>query len=414
MINNNKIHTKNIIVQISHHSTTFKLNNVELKEISGEYEEVPAILSMNNTIYKYTIEEIYFLLTTNTKRILTTIHYLKFWAKFPGIKCLIVFEQNDFMNNRNITEYLLKEGILCKVLPSNVGRYEERYLELFHLAWNNQEINNTYNEKKDIKWFAVGDDDTVWFRNNLLHILRQYNSSNSIYLGDISDKKYQIEIFGDYFAYGGGGVLLSRPLTLLFSQHFQECKRFTNIYGGDGMIGKCITEVIKVNLTKNNHFHQMDHHGDMTGYMESGLDGLASLHHMFASWRPFPDDHTNQVNETVYLLQLAYTTFNEKFLKRYVRMNHKTNQTLLLTMGYTFSLFNRILSQEDLSQIEKTWKGSEMVGRKTRPEENDKITWFFRRVIPRNFNGLISYEAVYETRKNVGDPILKIEVTFNN
>ena len=266
---------------------------------------------MNTIIRQYIIEEIYFALTTSTKRILNTVHYLKFWTKFRGIKGLIVFEQSDFDNNKNITQYLRNEGIPCKILSSNVTVYEERYLELFRMAWNNQHINDAYRKRKEIQWFAVGDDDTVWFINNLLYTLQQYNSSDSIYLGDVSDKILQVSLHGSFFAYGGGGVMLSRPLALLFAQNTEECKRFKK--GGDARIGQCVTEVLNRSLTKNNHFHQMDHIGDITGIMESGVDGLVTLHHMFSIWKPFPDGHGDKLNETMYLLDLAYKAFNRHF-----------------------------------------------------------------------------------------------------
>ncbi|CAF4424643.1 unnamed protein product, partial [Adineta steineri] len=89
---------------------------------------------------------------------------------------------------------------------------------------------------------------------------------------DVPDNRDQVQRFGTYFAYGGGGIVLSRPLALLFSTYTKQCKRYLNIFGGDGMIGKCVTEILKVRLIKNNNFHQMDHRGDNTGYLESGKD----------------------------------------------------------------------------------------------------------------------------------------------
>ncbi|CAF3497360.1 unnamed protein product [Rotaria sp. Silwood1] len=283
------------------------------------------------------------------------------------------------------------------------------------MAWNNQEIKeNMQTTRKNIEWFAVGDDDTVWFVNNLLHTLQPYNSSKLMYIGDISDRKSQVKYHGAYYAYGGGGVLLSRPLTILFAQHTQECKRFLNLYGGDEMIGKCITEVLKVKLTRNKNFHQMDSSGDLTGYLESGIDGLVSLHHMFSLWKPFPNDHTNNINETTNLLQLAYIIFDRNFLKRFVRVNYKTSQTLLLTMGYSFTLFNRILSHTDLAQVENTWSGGEMATRETRPKENNKTTWYFRKLTIEKLDGANGYGIIHENKKEMCGYSLNTQVILMN
>ena len=182
-----KIWTKNpsVEVQAVFSNRTLKLNNIYLADFSGEYELVRPIISMNNTIRNYTIDEIYFIFTTNSHRIHHSIHFVKFWAKYPGVKCLIIFEEKDFINNRNITKYLNDQGVFCKVQPSNITRFEERYLHLFRHAWSNPETDDQYINMKKVQWFAVGDDDTTWFIDNLLHTLQQYDSSKEIYLGDI-------------------------------------------------------------------------------------------------------------------------------------------------------------------------------------------------------------------------------------
>ena len=176
------------------------------------------------------------------------------------------------------------------------------------------------------------------------------------------------------------------------------------------MIGKCITEVLKVNLTRNGNFHQMDNGKDVTGLFESGIDRLVTLHHMFYLWKPFPEEHSNQLNDTMYLIEFAYKTFKENFLKRYVQINHQTNQTLLLTLGYSFSIFNRILSDEELRKVEKTWCCTEYVDRKTRPKENKKITWYFRD----GTTNTSDYKAIYENKKDTCGLFPQIEITLFN
>jgi hypothetical protein len=317
------------------------------------------------------------------------------------------------MTSSGIKDYLEREGIFCEIQTSNVTRYEERCLQLIQQVWNSQKPSETHTGIAKAQWFAIGDDDTIWFMNNLLKTLQQYNSADTIYLGDMSDRTISITRHGRYYAYGGGGVILSRPLASLFARHTHECKRFTHMYGGDEMIGKCITEVVKVNLTRNRNFHQMDHSGDMTGYMESGIDGIVTLHHIFSFWHPFTDKHTSDHNETMHLLELTYKIFGESFLKRYVRVNYRTNQTLLLTNGYSFSLFNRILTPAELIQVEKTWCCTEMVDRETRPKETNKTTWYFRGQTIETLNGLVRHKIAYENKKGtcIGIPILEVTST---
>ncbi|CAF4834775.1 unnamed protein product, partial [Rotaria sp. Silwood2] len=147
-----------------------------------------------------------------------TIHQVKFWATRPGIRCLIIFESKDLQSKNYIKTYLSNEGISCKIQTSNITRYEERYLELIQQAWYSLDT-SSYADMKTIEWFAFGDDDTVWFLNNLLQTLQQYKASESIYLGNISDKLGAVQYHGTYYAYGGGGFLLSRTLALRAAQY---------------------------------------------------------------------------------------------------------------------------------------------------------------------------------------------------
>jgi len=86
---------RNITVEVSLNTQLLKSEKTYSKEFSGEYEEIPASLTMNTLVRRYNIEEIYFAVTTTIKRIrTTTISFLKFWAKNPGIKCLFLFQQD--------------------------------------------------------------------------------------------------------------------------------------------------------------------------------------------------------------------------------------------------------------------------------------------------------------------------------
>jgi hypothetical protein len=371
---------------------------LELKEFSGNYEELSSsIETISNNHYKYSIENIYFLITTNTDRIHFTINFIKFWSKIAHINCLIVFEENDYVRKGSIRYFLKNHALPCQIKTSNITRYEERYFQLIDFGWN-----LIKNNKKSIQWFAISDDDTIWFIDNLLKTLEQYNSSKLIYLGNLSDKNDTVYRHGSYYAYGGAGILLTKPLVSLFSKSFQVCrKRFVHMFGGDEMIGKCLTQILKVNLTINKHFHQMDHEGDMEGYFQSGMEGLVTLHHMFSLWEPFPSEHIENEIEILKLIEIAYQRLNSDYLKRYFKINKQKNQTLLLTNGYSFTLFNRILTKYELNQLELTWSDSYVYQRKTRSKEKNKIDFFFQQFTDQSTNS-----SIYQYKKK------QIEIIF--
>jgi hypothetical protein len=400
LINDKNNETINLKVECLFNDQLLKLNQIQLKDLSGEYQQISnreKIVSKN----KYFIEDLYFLLTTNTKRIRYTIHFIKFWAKIKNIKCLIVFEENDLSNKIFIKQFLLRHEIKCQIETSTVKRYEERYFQLIQLIFNKTNLNQ-------IKWFCIGDDDTIWFMNNLLKTLEQYNSSKLLYLGNVSDKNKSLNLHGSYYAYGGAGILLSQPLAFSFANNLNKCKQFMNINNGDEMIGSCLTQMLKINLTINKHFHQIDHQGDIYGFLQSGIDGLVTLHHVFSQWEPFPQEHSNDEKDILNILSISYYTHDFNFLKRFVKFNLNKNQTFLLTIGYSFTLFNRILTFDQLNQIEQTWCCEPFVHRTSRNKEINNINWFFKQLNNKNSNRISSIYQYNEKQRNI--PNLEITI----
>ena len=347
---------------------------VSISELSGEYEEVPDLYPMEgDTSHQTRLDEILFVLTTNTQRILDTIHELKFWSKQPAVKCLIIFEEKDLTVNSHIRQFLLNEGIPCHIRGSNVKRYEQRYFQMIEQSWRLVE-----EQSLSIRWLAVCDDDTLWFTGNLLKILQQYNASELIYLGNISDRLETLYYHGGYYAYGGAGILLSRALVPVLLQSMKECqRRFSSMFGGDEILGKCLTQICHINLTRNMHFHQMDHEGNLVGYLQGGINDLVSLHHLFTLWEPFPSKHASDESQTMSLLLRAYQAFCGGLFKRYRKLNAPTNQTYLLTLGYSLTVMDGLLTMDDLSKVEQTWCCSRLSTRLTRSKEKGQIHWFF-------------------------------------
>ena len=157
----------------------------------------------------------------------------------------------------------------------------------------------------------------------------------------------------------------------------------------------------------------MDHLGNMLGLMEGGMDGLVTLHHVFKSWRPFSDVPINLVSETMHRFNVAYSIFDKSFLKRYFYVNHDTNQSVLLTMGHSVSVVNRILNTEDLSMVERTWCCDEMIDRIFRAAETNKTTWYFQQLINETRIDGIRYVMIYERTVGNYDRYSSIKVTFS-
>ena len=113
---------------------------------------------------------------------------------------------------------------------------------------------------KDVRWFVMGDDDTVFVAENLIRVLRKYDHNQMYYIGSLSESHLQNIYFSYGMAYGGGGFAVSYPLAVALSKMQDRCiKRYPALYGSDDRMQACMAE-LGVPLTKELGFHQVRNH----------------------------------------------------------------------------------------------------------------------------------------------------------
>lgn len=109
-----------------------------------------------------------------------------------------------------------------------------------------------------VRWFVMGDDDTVFFPDNLVHVLSSYDHEQMYYIGGVSESVHQDVVHSYTMGYGGGGFAISRPLAAALVRILDRCiDRYAAFYGSDQKIGGCMSE-IGVPLTKELGFHQVE------------------------------------------------------------------------------------------------------------------------------------------------------------
>lgn len=110
---------------------------------------------------------------------------------------------------------------------------------------------------KDVRWFVMGDDDTVFVVNNVVRILSKYDHRHFYYVGSSSESHVQNMYFSYSMAYGGGGFAISYPLAKELAKMQDRCiKRYPGLYGSDDRMQACMAE-LGVPLTKEVGFHQV-------------------------------------------------------------------------------------------------------------------------------------------------------------
>ncbi|KAE8690183.1 protein SPIRAL1-like 5-like [Hibiscus syriacus] len=112
-------------------------------------------------------------------------------------------------------------------------------------------------EMENVRWFVMGDDDTVFITDNLIRVLRKYDHTQYYYIGSLSESHIQNILFSYSMAYGGGGFAISYPLAKALSKMQDRCiQRYPGLYGSDDRVQACMAE-LGVPLTKELGFHQV-------------------------------------------------------------------------------------------------------------------------------------------------------------
>lgn len=110
---------------------------------------------------------------------------------------------------------------------------------------------------EDVRWFVMGDDDTVFFPDNLVTVLSKYDHNQMYYIGANSESVEQDVMHSYGMAFGGGGFAISYSLAEQLNRTLDGCiDRYRNLYGSDQRIEVCTSE-IGVPLTINLGLHQV-------------------------------------------------------------------------------------------------------------------------------------------------------------
>ncbi|OEL29053.1 hypothetical protein BAE44_0009926 [Dichanthelium oligosanthes] len=142
----------------------------------------------------------------------------------------------------------------------------------------------------DVRWFVMGDDDTVFLPDNLLAVLGRLDHRQPYYIGSPSESHLQNIYFSYRMAFGGGGFAISRPLAARLERMQDACiRRYPSLYGSDDRIQACMAE-LGVPLTRHLGFHQYDVYGDLLGLLAAHpVAPLVSLHHLDVVRPLFPN-----------------------------------------------------------------------------------------------------------------------------
>jgi hypothetical protein len=111
--------------------------------------------------------------------------------------------------------------------------------------------------RDELRWFVMGDDDTVFFPDNLVAVLGKYDHEEMYYVGAPSESVEQNVMHSYGMAFGGGGFAVSYPAAAALAKAMDGClDRYVYFYGSDQRVQACLAE-LGVPLTREPGFHQV-------------------------------------------------------------------------------------------------------------------------------------------------------------
>ncbi|XP_073127741.1 uncharacterized protein [Henckelia pumila] len=211
----------------------------------------------------------------------------------------------------------------------------------------------------DVRWFVMGDDDTVFFPENLVSVLGKYDHRGMVYVGGNSESVEQDVMHAYDMAFGGGGFAVSYPLAAELARAMDGCvDRYHYFYGSDQRVWACVGE-LGVPLTIEPGFHQIDVKGDPFGLLAAHpLAPLVSLHHLDYVKPLFP----NQTQlDSLKTLMNAYVADPSRTLQQCICYLHKYEWSVSISWGYTVQIYPMFFTAKDLERpllTFQTWRSS--------------------------------------------------------
>ncbi|KAK9285362.1 hypothetical protein L1049_024553 [Liquidambar formosana] len=213
--------------------------------------------------------------------------------------------------------------------------------------------------ESDVRWFVFGDDDTVFFVDNLVRTLSKYDHDRWFYVGSNSESYEQNAKYSFDMAFGGGGFVISHSLARVLARVLDSCLvRYAHLYGSDARVFSCLAE-LGVGLTHEPGFHQVDIRGNLFGMLSAHpLSPLLSLHHLDNVEPLFPNMNRSQALEHLFK---AVKVDPARILQRSVCYDRSNSITVSVAWGYAVQVFEGNQLLPDLLSLQKTfmpWKRS--------------------------------------------------------
>ncbi|KAG8662032.1 hypothetical protein MANES_01G058600v8 [Manihot esculenta] len=205
----------------------------------------------------------------------------------------------------------------------------------------------------NVRWFVMGDDDTVFITENLVRVLRKYDHNQYYYIGSLSESHLQNIYFSYGMAYGGGGFAISYPLAKALVNMQDRCiQRYPGLYGSDDRMQACMAE-LGVPLTKETGFHQYDVYGNLFGLLAAHpVTPLVSLHHLDVVEPIFPNVTRVQALQR---LMVPMKLDSAGLMQQSICYDKSKGWTISVSWGFAVQIFRGVFSPREIEMPSRTF-----------------------------------------------------------
>ncbi|WOG91131.1 hypothetical protein DCAR_0310379 [Daucus carota subsp. sativus] len=230
-------------------------------------------------------------------------------------------------------------------------------------------------EHVGVRWFVMGDDDSIFFVENWVNVLGKYDHTKYFYIGGQSEDIWSNDNFSFDQGFGGAGFALSYPLAQALANNVEDClRRYPHLTSADYITMTCIAD-LGVSHTAEKGIHQVDLSNDISGFLSSHPQvPLMSLHHFDVVKPIFPSK--NRSESAMHLMKAA--DFDQsRILQQTICYDRKTNWSVSVSWGYSAHIYQKIIPRSILRKPLKTfwaWRKNSTKPHymfNTRPESKD-------------------------------------------
>ncbi|GMI89067.1 hypothetical protein like AT5G12460 [Hibiscus trionum] len=308
--------------------------------------------STNDVNFATNISHIKFILASSSKTLKSRKPYIESWWQTNGTRGNIFLDSpppNDFFPWPSsyppfrVNEDIKKLRVYPKLVVPAAVRLFRSILETFRLG-----------DDGNVRWYVMGDDDTVFFVENLVGVLGKYDHTKYYYIGMTSEAVKSNFDFSFDMAYGGGGFALSYSLVETLVHVIDDCiERYSYLRVSDQLVSSCLAD-LGVDLTLEKGFHQIDLLGDISGLLSSHRQSpLLSLHHLDIINPIFPSMNRY---ESIKHLMKASKLDQSRLLQQTICYHKPSNWSFTVSWGYSVYVYETVIPRSLLRKPLETFR----------------------------------------------------------